>query len=463
MASSGSRSQVDLDVHDHRLQASGRALELVGQRSRAITPRREISAAAPEASGTEALRSARIDLARRLRLREVELRDAVFARVRSVAPRAAEGRDLSSTGLYEAVAACVDCGLTSIEQGKRWSSAAPAAIAAQVHREASGGVGLAAALSGCVAGYMLAWSFVLNEVACHGPAGEQRFTLLDEVSASMSSVLVLAQAEIADAHSAEIRRKARSREQRRTEIVRRLLATEPVDSGELSELDYQLDVWHVALIATGARAKEAMRSLASELGRQVLAIQHNKATTWTWLGGPDRPAFGDIERAYSRLAIDATIAVGEPGKGLEGWRMSHHEAQGALLVANERGTRIIRYLDVALEAVALQDEALADSLIEKYLLPLNDISIGGQMACRVMRALFDAEHSVSSAANALGAHRSSVHRWREQIEQRLGYRLHERRAEIETALRVDELRRRSATARAASMKGVLSPDIGRVP
>jgi transposase-like protein len=48
---------------------------------------------------------------------------------------------------------------------------------------------------------------------------------------------------------------------------------------------------------------------------------------------------------------------------------------------------------------------------------------------------------VSSAANALRVHRSSVHRWRDQIERRLGYRLHEHRAEMELALRVEDIRK----------------------
>jgi sugar diacid utilization regulator len=341
------------------------------------------------------------------------------------------------------IAACLDCGLASIEQRSQWLGPIPPEVTAHARRAASSGVSLTTALCRCVAAYSLVWGFVLDDVADHPPPGQQTFVLLHQVSAALAAVLARVQAEIADAQSAEITRRSRSREQRRAEIVRRLLACERVDSSELAELDYQLDVWHVALIATGAKAKEAVRHLASELGRQVLLIQHNEATMWTWLGSPHRPAFDDIERVYAKLSADAPIAVGEPGRGVDGWRTSHCEARGALLVARERPTRITRYLDVALEAVALQDEALADSLIEKYLLPLEAVSIGGQMARKTVRALFDAEHNVSSAANTLNAHRSSVHRWREQIEQRLGYRLHEHQAEIETALRVDELRRHS--------------------
>ena len=83
----------------------------------------------------------------------------------------------------------------------------------------------------------------------------------------------------------------------------------------------------------------------------------------------------------------------------EGWRLTHREAQAALLVAQHSPQPLTRYLDVALEAAALQDDALADSLIERYLLPLDDMRIGGQAARRTLRALFDTEYNVSSAAH----------------------------------------------------------------
>lgn len=372
--------------------------------------------------------------------------ESVCAYVQTVAPYEGADDPLLAAGLRETITACIDCGLAALEQGLPVPGPMRPAIASHLSYAASSGVSLTTTLRRSVAAHTLAWKRVLHEVADNDLSVELRNALLADTAHIMGSVLALVQQEIAEAHTVEIGRRLRSHDHRRGDIVRRLLAHKPVDNSELTELGYELDAWHVALIATGAKAKEAVRYLASELGRQSLPVQANEATVWAWLGGPDRPAFDDIERAYSQLsAVDATIAVGEPARGLKGWRSSHRDAQSALLVAHERRTRLTRYLDVALEAVALQDEALADSLIEKYLLPLDSAPIGGQMARDTVRALFDAEHNVSSAASALNVHRSSVHRWREQIEQCLGYRLHEHRAEIETALRVDELRLRSAT------------------
>jgi hypothetical protein len=117
----------------------------------------------------------------------------------------------------------------------------------------------------------------------------------------------------------------------------------------------------------------------------------------------------------------------------------HTGVQGSRILSRGAG-KITRYLDVALEASLLQDAALADVFIDGYLSPLDGERGGGLGRRRTLRAIFDAEHNVSSAASRLNVDRSSVRRWLADIEQRLGYRVHERQAEIEIALRLEEIR-----------------------
>lgn len=76
----------------------------------------------------------------------------------------------------------------------------------------------------------------------------------------------------------------------------------------------------------------------------------------------------------------------------------------------------------------------------RCLSPLGDRHGGGQRRRRVLRALFDAEHNKSSAAHALGLDRETIRRDVVEIERRLGCRLHGCQAEIDVALRVEELR-----------------------
>jgi hypothetical protein len=397
----------------------------------------------PVRDGDDPVGQTRAELVRRLRSRAPELWEVVFAHVRSTVPHAvADGDPALAAGLREMIEACLDCGLASIEQGPQWSGLVPPTVAAHARRAASNGVGLTTALCRCVAAYSQVWSFVLDDVAEHSPPGQQVFVLLQQVSAALVAVLAHVQVEIAEAQSAEIKHRSRSHEQRRAEIVRRLLEAEPVDAGELAELRYDLDAWHIAVIATGYGAEEAVRRLVAGLSCQLLQVLQGAGTVLAWLGSSRRLAFSDIARVCAEGGPwGASLAVGEAGSGIEGWRTTYREAQKALLVARDRPSEIVRYLDVALEAAALQDDTLADALIGKYLYPLEDVPIGGQAARRALRALFEAEHNVSSAANALGVHRSSIHRWRSQVERRLGYRLHQHQAEIELALRIEQMRK----------------------
>jgi hypothetical protein len=230
----------------------------------------------------------------------------------------------------------------------------------------------------------------------------------------------------------------RSPERRRAELAQRLLAGTPVDVGELG---YELDAWHLCVIATGANATQAVRGLATALGRDLLLIARDREV-WAWLGGQRKLMIADLERVLLEQGpAGVSLAVGEAARGIDGWRLTHREAQAAHLVARYRAPRkLTRYLDVALDATALQDDALADSLIERYLSPLDGMRIGGQAARRTLRALFDTEHNLSSAAAGIKVDRSTVRRWRGEIEEQLGCRLHERRAEIEVALRLEDLR-----------------------
>lgn len=395
------------------------------------------------ADDAESLREARGEFVRRIRSRAAELQEAVFAYVHETAPAVEiDGDPQQEAGLREMIAAYIDDGLESFEQGRPCLESVPPAVTMQVRRAIARGISLTTALRRCVAGHTCAWTLILDEANRAGLSDEQRHMLLVQASATTSSMLELLQIEVTNAHIHEIKRRARSREQRRADIVHKLLDGVSPNAHELSELDYELDAWHLAVIATGANARKAVRHLEAGLGCELLLVACGEQTVWAWLGAQRRLALAGIEGIVSGQDLaDVSLAVGELREGLEGWRQTHREAEGAAQVARCRPSgNFTRYVDVAPEAAALQDEALANSLIERYLSPLDDTSIGGQKARRALRALFDTEHNVSSAAHALNVDRSTLHRWRNQIEERLGYRLREYQSNIEIALRVENLR-----------------------
>jgi DNA-binding PucR family transcriptional regulator len=103
--------------------------------------------------------------------------------------------------------------------------------------------------------------------------------------------------------------------------------------------------------------------------------------------------------------------------------------------------RPLEAASAALAATVMGNKSLMTHLFERYLSPLENTSMGGRTARKALRALFDAEHNVSSAAYVLNVHRSTVHRWRKEIEETLDCRLCEHRVNIEIALGVEEVRR----------------------
>ena len=73
---------------------------------------------------------------------------------------------------------------------------------------------------------------------------------------------------------------------------------------------------------------------------------------WAWVGTPgasDPEAVADIARGFARERV--SVAVGEPGDGIEGFRRTHCDAVDALRVAMVSGRRpgtVMRFRSVDL-------------------------------------------------------------------------------------------------------------------
>jgi hypothetical protein len=113
-------------------------------------------------------REARLPLLERLRARRSEIDEAIFARVRDLAPGAAGLEDPEYVaGLRAAVAAAVEYVLVGIERGETDGSpptpAIPAVGLEQARRAARTGVGLDTVLRRYVAGLAILEDFVMQE------------------------------------------------------------------------------------------------------------------------------------------------------------------------------------------------------------------------------------------------------------------------------------------------------------
>jgi hypothetical protein len=379
-----------------------------------------------------ALESARAGLAERLRLRRAEIAEAVFARFRDIGFDPAEGEDAEYVaGARAAIAEAVDYGLTAIERGDEWFGSIPPAAVAQARRAARNGVTLEQVLLRNNAGHTVLEDFVMQEVDFANQS-----VVLRGVFGTLGAMLDHFTALMAHEYQHEVERTAHSPELRRTELVQRLLAGAPVDTAELR---YDFNGEHLGVIAAGARARETVRALAAGLGREVLSVSPSEDVVWAWFGGRRALDVAALERLLSaKDPAGVSLAIGGSGSGVDGWRLTHRQAQAAMLVAQRRPQPLTQYADVSLLAAVLKDQELASSLVEVHLSPLEDQK-DSAVSRETLRAYFAAGCNAATAAAALRVDRHTVERRLHAIETRLGRLLHTCRAELEVALRLEEL------------------------
>jgi hypothetical protein len=370
-----------------------------------------------------------------LAARRSELVEATLARVYGVADPAEVGDPGYVAGLRSAVSAAVLYGIAGLDGRAERLSPVPSELAAQARVAARHGVPLETVLRRYFAGYVLLGEFVAEVAEDGGLAlgvGEMR--RLWHAEAVLFDRLV---AVIAAEHAAESRLLAGSPERDRAERVRRMLDGEPLDPAELR---YDLNGWHLGVVASGPGARSALRHLAAALGRRHLAVvaQDGRAV-WAWLGGGEGLGGEAVREAAARVAGDIALAFGEPAPGPEGWRLTHRQAKAAHAIALRSVAGPVRYVDVALLATAIRDEVLAASLRETYLRPLELESDGGEILRRTLRVYFSRGRNGASAAAELGVSRQTVLGRLRKVELRLGRTIDECAPELETALRLAEL------------------------
>ncbi len=246
--------------------------------------------------------------------------------------------------------------------------------------------------------------------------------------------------------------RALSPEQRSAKVVQRLLARKAVAPAQLDILHYEIHTsMHLGVVAQGPGASEVLRRLKRVFGCGLLGLAPGGTKTWAWIGGRRSTALADIKAVCNDVELDVCVAVGEPVRGLEGWLLTHHQAHAALEVALRRSARFASYADDRLLAAVLQNETLARSLEQRYLMVFGGQRDGGDKLCRTLRAYIEAECNATSAAQALRVNRRAVNRRVRTVEGLIGRPLRSCLAEIDVALRLHDLRRNGASTTTATL------------
>jgi hypothetical protein len=204
-------------------------------------------------------------------------------------------------------------------------------------------------------------------------------------------------------------------------------------------IDFDLDRHHVALVAWGPDHAGLARRIAAVLERPILAVETpDGALTWGWLSGV-RPLAEVLDVAgFERISgTDGRAALGLELRGEAGFRASHRQAERARGLAAGEGPRLLRYEDVAVEALTIENEEDARAFVAHELRGIEDESPLSRRLRATLEAYFASEYNATSAAVRLGVHQQTVANRLRTIEERLGHAsIGARRVELEVALRL---------------------------
>jgi hypothetical protein len=380
----------------------------------------------------ESFKVIRAELVARLRERTSEIEEALLTRVRALAGPVGEIDPEYAAGLRATVGEVLEFGLANVEKGEDWTEPIPSTAMAQARLAARNGVKLDMILRRYAAGDRLLGDFIMEE--------EDRFPnhVLRQVLKAQGPQVDRLMAAVATEYMNELARMRRSPSQRLAERVQRLVAGD--SPGDVGDLGYAFEAWHLGMIAKGSKPEIGVRALAARLDCQALVVPRGSGIVWAWLGSRRQLALEDIERLLAAdVAPDASFAVGEPRRGLDGWRLTHREAQAALEVMLRKRQQLTTARDVILLTAVLRDDAIAKSLTETYLAPLDGHGDSGAVLRETLRAYFSAGLNAATAAAALEVDRHTVQRRLRKVEEVLGRLLLDCHAELVVALGLEEL------------------------
>ncbi|MFD5248216.1 PucR family transcriptional regulator [Amycolatopsis sp. NPDC058340] len=180
-------------------------------------------------------------------------------------------------------------------------------------------------------------------------------------------------------------------------------------------LRYRMARWHVGLVlwvddpGRQDALDEAIAALrSSEEGRSTLVARASTTSRWIWLSGADTPDLHPAEKIVA-TTDEVRVAVGRPGRGLDGFRSSHQGALSAqsLIVRLGSDRRFTAYADVELIDALTKDRAGARRFVLSTLGPLAEADFALRQA---LLTYVQCGFNTTRAAANLYAHRNTVER-----------------------------------------------------
>lgn len=295
------------------------------------------------------------------------------------------------------------------------------------------------------------WTDVFLELVEHRPRRE-RTPLLRTVLQVITAFSDAAVDAVIAEYLVERQRLLAQRLTDRREMVTSIIAGENISADVAQRtLGIDLDQHHVAFVLWLGESPRSLgvhgelERVAGRAARElhcpgVLTVPRDDATAWVWVSR-SRPFEGDHVGAFSFVHDElghVRAAVGDPCRGLAGFRRSHLTARDAHRIAISDGSAaaITAYRDVSLVALLSADTERARWFVADELGELAADDPGTAELRLTLLSYLDAGGSLVSTASALRRHRNTIiHRLR-RVEQLLGYPITQRRQHLHAALQL---------------------------
>jgi len=230
------------------------------------------------------------------------------------------------------------------------------------------------------------------------------------------------------------------------QVVEAVLRGERPEPAELRErLDYDLDLHHLAVVLVPISGEGDPRAAVEALIRadgagRPLVVADEDGSCWAWLGYAQSPG-GDRIAHLQRLRLPGVVAgVGDPARGVDGFRHSHEQAREAVRIALLAPTPvggIVRHRSVELVSLLCADPDRARAFAADRLGGLATRDEAGSRLRETVRTFLAHGSNKARTAEVLHVHTKTVAYRLSRAEEILGQDLDGSAPELEAALFID--------------------------
>lgn len=255
---------------------------------------------------------------------------------------------------------------------------------------------------------------------------------------------------VIDIYESERRRWDARSDSTRAAQIRAVLDTDDLDVASAEEmLSASLRGWHMAAVIwvrePGASSIELLRAgtsmLAGATGKHPLTVLVDEQNCWAWISSVGKPAL-DADRLERdlRRRPGISVAIGDPGPGLAGFRQTFRDAQRArsLALLTEPARPLTVHARVALASLLVDHLPDTEAWVRRV---LGDLMRDDEPTARLretVQTYLEARGSLTDAAARMHVHKNTVHYRIRRAEEVLGHPLTVNRLETEVALMVSE-------------------------